>query len=119
MQSSTLRIRPRLLGLGVVPILMASMFGADEPTKTVDAGGLVFTVPSAWKSVPVSNAKGLGGAALPHATGGGEGSSQRHPLEDGTSAVALLQVVVHLLRAHVLCELVGYLSVRGLHGGQS
>jgi hypothetical protein len=56
MQSSTVGIRLRLLGLGVVPILMASMVAADEPTKTVDAGGLVFTVPAAWKSVPVSNA---------------------------------------------------------------
>jgi hypothetical protein len=35
---------------------MASLLGADEATKTVDAGGLAFTVPAAWKSVPVSNA---------------------------------------------------------------
>jgi hypothetical protein len=31
------------------------VLGADEPTKTVDAGGLSFKAPEAWKSVPTNS----------------------------------------------------------------
>jgi hypothetical protein len=35
--------------------LVGLSLGADEPTRTVDAGGLVFTAPAAWKPVTVTN----------------------------------------------------------------
>lgn len=34
---------------------LALVLGADEPTKTVDAGGLSFKAPESWKSVPTNS----------------------------------------------------------------
>ncbi len=34
---------------------LALVLGADEPTKTVDAGGLSFKAPETWKSVPTNS----------------------------------------------------------------
>ncbi|MGA8351494.1 MAG: hypothetical protein WB773_27135, partial [Isosphaeraceae bacterium] len=34
---------------------LALVLGADEPTKTVDAGGLSFKAPQSWKSVPTNS----------------------------------------------------------------
>ncbi len=34
---------------------LALIVGADEPTKTVNAGGLSFKVPESWKSIPTSS----------------------------------------------------------------
>jgi hypothetical protein len=53
---STKRGRGRI-GLGVVTVTAAIVFGgvglgADAPTQTIDAGGLTFQAPAAWKSSP-------------------------------------------------------------------
>ncbi len=43
----------RRLGWGAVVIVLTSLgLGADAPTKSIDAGGLTFDVPSSWKSSP-------------------------------------------------------------------
>ena len=34
---------------------LALVLGADEPTQTVDAGGLSFKAPQSWKSVPTNS----------------------------------------------------------------
>jgi len=34
---------------------LALVLGADEPTKTVDAGGLSFKAPQSWKSIPTAS----------------------------------------------------------------
>ncbi len=34
---------------------LALVLGADEPTKTVDAGGLSFKAPKSWESVPTTS----------------------------------------------------------------
>ena len=47
--------RPVLVCLGAVSAILGSSLGADEPTQTVDAGGLVFTAPAAWKSSAVTS----------------------------------------------------------------
>jgi hypothetical protein len=36
-------------------VILALGLGADEPKKTVDAGGLSFKAPESWKSVPSSS----------------------------------------------------------------
>ena len=41
---------PFLVGLGTISFLM----GADEPKQTIDAKGLTFEAPKAWKSSPPS-----------------------------------------------------------------
>lgn len=51
---STMQSLSRRLTLGAVAIALISL-GADEPPRTVDAGGLTFQVPAAWKSVKPRN----------------------------------------------------------------
>ena len=54
---------PRLFfrPLAVALLFSASAFGADTPTQSVDAGGLTFDAPAAWKS---SAASGMRRAVL-------------------------------------------------------
>jgi hypothetical protein len=43
------------IGLGTVALVLLQLglvLGADAPTQTIDAGGLTFEVPAAWKSSP-------------------------------------------------------------------
>jgi len=45
----------RGIGLGAVAIVLGGLgLGADAPTQTIDAGGLTFQAPAAWKSTPPS-----------------------------------------------------------------
>ena len=41
--------RQTLVCVGAVSAILGSALGADEPTRTVDAGGLTFAAPAAWK----------------------------------------------------------------------
>jgi hypothetical protein len=41
----------RCVGLGAIAVILGGLgLGADAPTQTIDAGGLTFQVPTAWKS---------------------------------------------------------------------
>jgi hypothetical protein len=43
----------RRFGLGAIAVVLGGLgLGADAPTQTIDAGGLTFQVPTAWKSSP-------------------------------------------------------------------
>jgi hypothetical protein len=43
----------RRFGLGAIAVVLGGLaLGADAPTQTIDAGGLTFQVPAAWKSSP-------------------------------------------------------------------
>ena len=42
----------RWMGMLAGTAALALSLGADEPTKTVDAGGLSFKAPQSWKAVP-------------------------------------------------------------------
>jgi hypothetical protein len=43
----------RGVGLGAVAVILGGLgLGADAPTQTIDAGGLTFQAPTAWKSSP-------------------------------------------------------------------
>src|SRR3954453_21659963 len=45
----------RGIGLGAVAIVLGGLgLGADAPTQTIDAGGVTFQAPAAWKSTPPS-----------------------------------------------------------------
>ena len=47
-------LRPLIRSLAVALLLTGSTYAADEKTQTVDAGGLSFDAPAAWKSTPAS-----------------------------------------------------------------
>jgi hypothetical protein len=47
--------RGRWLGALVVVGLLGAAMGADDPRKTVKAGGLSFEVPQSWKSTPTAS----------------------------------------------------------------
>ena len=44
------------LGLGTVAVLVSSLAVAADEARTIDAGGVTFAVPAAWKSSKPSNA---------------------------------------------------------------
>jgi len=48
---TTKSMRRRAPG-GLAVLFAVALLGADEPTQTVDAGGLTFQAPTAWKSTP-------------------------------------------------------------------
>ena len=48
------RIR-RWMGALAGAAALGLLFGADEPAKTVEAGGLSFKAPESWKSVPTNS----------------------------------------------------------------
>lgn len=50
--TSTIRYRPSAMATLASFALLGLCLGADEPKKSVDAGGLTFQAPEAWKSVP-------------------------------------------------------------------
>jgi hypothetical protein len=59
------------LALGVLAVV-ASAFGADAPTKTIEAGGIKFEVPETWKSSPPASQMRLAQLAVGPAKGDSE-----------------------------------------------
>jgi hypothetical protein len=46
---------PRFLGVAVGLALVVGLTAADDPKKTVEAGGVTFKAPESWKTVPTKS----------------------------------------------------------------
>jgi hypothetical protein len=53
--SNTSNVGRRWIRALAAAAALALVLGADEPTQTVDAGGLSFKAPKSWKSVPTTS----------------------------------------------------------------
>jgi hypothetical protein len=53
--SSRRRVRRGGFGAIVAVALLAFATGADDPKKTIDAGGMSFKAPESWKSIPTTS----------------------------------------------------------------